>query len=905
MRVGTDSLAIGHGPRGGILGSARRLLTAALGVMLLVTMLAVLPGHREPAVAEQSCAGSFSNFAWREGPNVTSNGVFESRRGGVATVTFHWSVKEGSRAGDYFTLEIPAPIRREQTLAPFWLDSPTGEHIAYVTWDGQTTKFTLTEYVENHSNVSGDANFSVDWQAETDPGDYQLNFQGCDGSGGTLPAHLLQDPPPGYFQKSGKNGSVSEVDSNVIWWLGLNSATAGDVYEPTVIHDQGGDGYVLSCDDMTIADRTPSPYTSIDDENYIDTDRWSCQEENGGVTITFNPDRFGRYIRWNETLLIVINGRLTADYKDFDRLHNVVDVDNSPQEASQLDPGTTTDHIEGYAEVPHSGGSGIGETVTFSIIKYADGDGQPEAGQGFVFEYKCLGTDFMPFHSIAVGETTNKASTKSSATCTIREKDLPPGVTVRYSLANPDSGATVTDNGDNTATLSFAQNAPADVQIYAVNTFPGNIPIFTVEKKTSEDKAIISGGDTELQRQYTVTARNIGTAGGDFPEIIDHPGIPTEGFRLSGVDVDGQPAAPLGGDAYRLSSGDYLDPGQEKQYTVTVRYAVEPNAITASGQNALGSCADGDDPDPTKGLYNKVTMEDDADGPENNDACTPAELRGSISWEKVDADGNLLAGSSWQIQGGYDTQNWTTIEDCTGNCQPGGYADQDPESGKFRIDGLGLYYYWIRELNAPEGYDKFSTATYVFPSIRVGALGVRLEPRSTGNNPRIPLVNDQGQIINYPKGTVAWKKNDDSGEPLAGSVWHIRGGADRISVDVADCVADSADECSKEPYADQDPAPGSFLVKGLTATPSVSFYLTETRAPFGYATDKNEYEFRIDPLTRRYEFSDAFVNKKVEVPSLPLTGGGLARDLLLITGGLALAGSSATAFMKHRRRRLG
>ena len=306
----------------------------------------------------------------------------------------------------------------------------------------------------------------------------------------------------------------------------------------------------------------------------------------------------------------------------------------------------------------------------------------------------------------------------------------------------------------------------------------------------------------------------------------------------------------------------------------------------------------------TRGLCNKVTMEDDADGPENNDACTTAELRGSLSWEKVDAEGNLLAGSSWQIQGGYDTQNWTTIEDCTGDCRPGEYADQDPEPGRFRIDGLGLFYYWIKELNAPEGYDKFSTATYVFPSIKVGGLNARLEPRSTGGSPRIPLVNDRGQIVDYPKGTVVWRKNDDSGEPLAGSVWHIRGGTDNIAVDVTDCVADSADECGKDPYADQDPAPGSFMVKGLTATPASPFHLKEVQAPSGYVTDEKEHEFKIDPLTRRYEFSDAFVNKKFGAPPLPLTGGGLARDLLRITGGLSLAGSSVSAFMKRRRQRL-
>lgn len=141
-----------------------------------MTMLAVLQGHWEPAFAEQSCAGSFSDFSWREGVSVTDDGV--AAFGGAATVVFHWSVKEGSRAGDYFTLQIPEPIRRERTLAPFWLDSPTGEHIARVTWDGQTTRFTLTDYVETHSNVSGDANFGVDWQGETRPGDYQLNFRG-------------------------------------------------------------------------------------------------------------------------------------------------------------------------------------------------------------------------------------------------------------------------------------------------------------------------------------------------------------------------------------------------------------------------------------------------------------------------------------------------------------------------------------------------------------------------------------------------------------------------------------------------------------------------------------------------------------------------------------------------------
>lgn len=95
------------------------------------------------------------------------------------------------------------------------------------------------------------------------------------------------------------------------------------------------------------------------------------------------------------------------------------------------------------------------------------------------------------------------------------------------------------------------------------------------------------------------------------------------------------------------------------------------------------------------------------------------------------------------------------------------------------------------------------------------------------------------------------------------------------------------------------------MVKGLTAAPASPFHLKEVQAPSGYMTDEKEHEFKTDPLTRRYEFSDAFVNKEFGARPLPPTGGGPARDLLLITGGLPLAGSSVSALMKRRGQRLG
>lgn len=76
-------------------------------------------------------------------------------------------------------------------------------------------------------------------------------------------------------------------------------------------------------------------------------------------------------------------------------------------------------------------------------------------------------------------------------------------------------------------------------------------------------------------------------------------------------------------------------------------------------------------------------------------------------------------------------------------------------------------------------------------------------------SPRILLVNDRGQIVNNPKGTVVWRKDDDSGKPLAGSVWHVRGGAGKIVVDVTDCVADNADGVRQGSL--RGPGPGSGL----------------------------------------------------------------------------------------------
>lgn len=67
----------------------------------------------------------------------------------------------------------------------------------------------------------------------------------------------------------------------------------------------------------------------------------------------------------------------------------------------------------------------------------------------------------MPFFPTTVGGAPTRHRRSPPPRAPSARRTFPREVAVRYSVANPDSGATV---GDNTATLTFADNAPADVK---------------------------------------------------------------------------------------------------------------------------------------------------------------------------------------------------------------------------------------------------------------------------------------------------------------------------------------------------------------------------------------------------------------------------------------------------------
>ncbi|WP_460743782.1 DUF7507 domain-containing protein [Mariniluteicoccus endophyticus] len=157
-------------------------------------------------------------------------------------------------------------------------------------------------------------------------------------------------------------------------------------------------------------------------------------------------------------------------------------------------------------------------------------------------------------------------------------------------------------------------------------------PTFAVKKTTAADPITLGVDDTTATRTYTVTVTNTGNVAGTSPAVVDAPSKPA-GFTLTGATVDGAPVT-LGADGtFQVTPGVALIKGQAKSFTVVVTYSVNQNQVDWA---AIGECStDGAATDPTKGLYNKVTMGDDTDGADNNDTCTPVKPTTAFSVRKA------------------------------------------------------------------------------------------------------------------------------------------------------------------------------------------------------------------------------------------------------------------------------
>ena len=171
-------------------------------------------------------------------------------------------------------------------------------------------------------------------------------------------------------------------------------------------------------------------------------------------------------------------------------------------------------------------------------------------------------------------------------------------------------------------------------------------PSFKV-KKDADTKSVVTSEGKTWKATYTVTVSNTGVVAGTSKAVTDTPSVP-EGFTISGATVDGE-AVEITEGTFTVTEGVKLKAGKAKTFTVTLT-----GDVAKSGVNwvAVGECETVGEGNPAKGLFNKVTMEGDSDGPENNDACVPVIKEGKPAFKvKKDADTKSVAtaeGKTWK-----------------------------------------------------------------------------------------------------------------------------------------------------------------------------------------------------------------------------------------------------------------
>lgn len=200
--------------------------------------------------------------------------------GSAITLDLTWSVPNGTKAGDTFTLELP-PELAVLGGTRFDLKNADGTVVASASISGQLVTFTLTDFAEHHIGVKGSAFFSVALRQSVQPGPHDLVFTA---SGSVFRDRVEVGVRPvndfsGTATKWAKwlpPGTPGVPANDRIHWAITGPRVTGPA--PMTFTDTPGPGQAIDCTSFTVWSGTANLSGQLVGSTFVARDRWKVLE---------------------------------------------------------------------------------------------------------------------------------------------------------------------------------------------------------------------------------------------------------------------------------------------------------------------------------------------------------------------------------------------------------------------------------------------------------------------------------------------------------------------------------------------------------------------------------------------------------------------------------------------------